>query len=452
MTLFQLFAFVTALVAVLGYINQRFLRLPETIGITALGLVLSMGITGYGLINPGGAEWAHQALASINFSEVLFHGVLGLLLFSGSLTLELGDMNRERGTIFVLATVGVILSTALVGGALYLIAPWIGIELSLLHCLLLGAVISPTDPVAVIGILKRVGMTRRMEMQIAGESLFNDGTGVVAVITVLALMGFHGHGAPHTEASAWGVALLLAQQALGAAILGMLIGLAGFVLLRGAKDSHTVSIFITLAMAWGGYALGEALGVSALITVIVAGLITGNHGRTLAMSAHTRAHLFPFWELVDQLLNLLLFGLIGIQVIAMQPSITQFLQCAMVVPIALAARWASVATPIVVMRRFRDYDPHTVTILTWGGLRGGLSVALALSLPAMVGRDYILGATYAVVIFSILVQALTLGPLIKHLRRRQHELAAHHEMVPSLPAPAQACLATEPAAEPIRTS
>ncbi len=412
MTLFELFGLVITLIALLGYLNHRFFRLPETIGITALALLLSMGITGYGLINPRGAEWAHHALASINFSEVVFHGILGLLLFAGSLTLRLTTMAKEKGTIFVLATVGVLISTVVVGYGVHLVTRLIGYPMDLIHCMLLGAVVSPTDPVAVIGVLRRVGMSRSMEMQIAGESLFNDGTGVVAVLTVLALMsGAQG-------ASAHGVAALLLQQAGGGIVLGMLLGACGLLLLRGVSTNHTISIFITLALATAGYALGEHLKVSALITVIVTGLIVGNFGRTHAMSKDTQEHVFEFWELMDQLLNLILFGLLGIQVIAMQPSLFQFLLCATVVPVALLARWLSVIVPLGVMSRFRRYEDNTVAILTWGGLRGGLSVALALSLPAFPGREIVLGATYSVVIFSILVQALTLGPLVTWLRRR----------------------------------
>lgn len=413
MTLFQLFGLVITLIAVLGYLNHRFLKLPETIGITALALVLSMGITGYGLANPGGADWARNALASINFSEVVFHGVLGLLLFAGSLTLELTTMAKEKGTILVLATVGVVISTVVVGYGAYWMTGLLGYPLQLIHCLLLGAVVSPTDPVAVIGILRRVGMTPSMEMQIAGESLFNDGTGVVAVLTVLALM------AGQQGASAGGVLLLLTQQALGGVALGILLGVGGIALLSGVRASHSICIFITLALATAGYALGEYLNVSPLITVIVTGLLVGNFGRQYnAMDPDTQEHVFEFWELTDQLLNLILFGLLGIQVIAMQPSWVQFFVCASAVPVALVARWLSVGAPLAVMRRFRYYEEHTVTILTWGGLRGGLSVALALSLPQFAGREIVLGSTYAIVIFSILVQALTLGRVVRWLRAR----------------------------------
>ncbi|MCC7217560.1 MAG: sodium:proton antiporter [Burkholderiales bacterium] len=425
MTLFELFGLVVTLIAVLGYLNHRFLRWPETIGITALALVLSMGITGYGLVNPGGASWARQALASINFSEVVFHGILGLLLFAGSLTLELKTMAREKGTILVLATVGVVISTVVVGYGVYWLTALVGYPLQLVHCMLLGAVVSPTDPVAVIGILRRVGMTPSMEMQIAGESLFNDGTGVVAVITVLALMAGQQGATPD------GVALLLVRQAGGGILLGLLLGGLGLAMLRGVKGSHSICIFITLALATAGYALGEHLKVSALITVIVTGLIVGNFGRRWAMSKETQGHVFAFWELTDQLFNLILFGLLGIQVIAMQPSWSQFFLCAATVPVALAARWLSVWAPISAMSRFRRYEEHTVTILTWGGLRGGLSVALALALPQFPGREIVLGSTYAIVIFSILVQALTLGRVVEWLRARPGRA---HRPRPAVPA------------------
>lgn len=412
MSLFELFGLVIALIAALGYINHRFIRLPETIGITVVAMAMSVGITGYGFLNPEGARWAADALAGIKFSEVVFHGLLGLLLFAGSVTLEIKALAREKGTILVLATAGVLISTVVVGVAVHFVTQFFGYEMLFLHSLLLGAVISPTDPVAVIGILRRAGMTRRMEMQVAGESLFNDATGVVAVLTVLALIT----GANDPDAG--DVLVLLARQALGGMGLGLLLGGAALLLLRGAATSHTVCIMTTLAVATGGYALGEHLGVSALIAVIVAGLLVGNLGRTHAMKPETQRHVFEFWELIDQLLNLVLFGLIGIQLIALQPSMQQFLLSAAVVPVALFARWASVALPMVVMARFRPYDPHTIVLLTWGGLRGGLSVALALSLPASIDKPFILSATYAVVIFSILVQALTLEKLVSVLGKR----------------------------------
>ncbi|HEX4884662.1 MAG TPA: sodium:proton antiporter [Casimicrobiaceae bacterium] len=412
MTLFELFGLVLTLIAVLAYLNHRLVKLPETIGITTLALVMSMGITGYGLLEPQGAQWAHHALASVNFSEVVLHGILGLLLFAGSMTLELSSMARQKGTIFVLATVGVVVSTLVVGYGFYFVAQAVGYPLPLMDCMLLGAVVSPTDPVAVIGVLRRAGMSREMEMQIAGESLFNDGTGVVAVITVLAIIA-GGQGA-----SAGEVATLLARQAIGGAALGLVLGAVGMFLLRGAGASHAISILITLALATGGYALGEHLKVSALIAVIVTGLMVGNYGRRYAMTKSTQAHVFEFWEIADQLLNLVLFGLIGIQVIALQPTWFQFFVCALAVPVGLAARWLSVAGPLAIMARFRRYDDHTVAILTWGGLRGGLSVALALSLPAIDSWAMVVGATYAIVIFSILVQALTLGRFVAHLRGR----------------------------------
>ena len=412
MTLFELFGLVIALIAVLGYVNHRFVRLPETIGITVVAMSMSVGITGYGFINPEGGRWAANALSGIRFSEVVFHGMLGLLLFAGSLTIELKALAREKGTIFVLATAGVVISTLAVGYGFYGVTLLFGYEMPLLHCILLGAIVSPTDPVAVIGILRRAGMTQRMEMQVAGESLFNDATGVVAVLTVLALLA----GSQDTGASE--VLWLLGRQALGGIGLGILLGAAGLLLLRGASTSHTICIMSTVAVATGGYALGEHVGVSALISVIVAGLLIGNLGRSHAVPKDTQEHVFEFWKLVDQLLNLVLFGLIGIQVLAFQPTLVQFLLSAAAVPVALASRWASVAAPIGLMSRFRRYDEHTIAILTWGGLRGGLSVALAMSLPWSLDKPLILSATYAIVIFSILVQALTLDKLVTALRKR----------------------------------
>lgn len=406
MSIFHALSLVVALVALFGYINSKFIGLPDTVGITALGLLAALGITAYGTYDPAIVEWAARTVEGIDFSDVVFHGMLGMLLFAGSLHVNLSDINREKWTILLLATIGVTLSTCIVGGAFFGAAHLLGFDLPLIHALLFGALISPTDPIAVLGILRKVGVPKSLETKIAGESLFNDGTGVVLFLTISGI-AFGGH-----DASAPQVLLLLGTEIVGGLLVGLGLGLLGFFLLRGI-DSYAVEIMITLAMATAGYSLAELLHTSAPIAVVVMGLLVGNHGKKSAMSERTREHLSSFWDLADELLNLLLFGLIGIEIIALESPSQHLAPALLAIPIVLAARLASVGLPVLALRSFRKFSPNTVKIMTWGGLRGGISLALALSLPQFPGREPIVAATYAVVIFSILVQAISIGPLAR---------------------------------------
>jgi Na+:H+ antiporter len=409
MSIFHAISLIVTMVALFGYLNQRFTHLPDTVGTTAIGLLAAIGVTAYGAYDPAVVQWAQRTVANIDFSEVVFHGMLGMLLFAGSLHINLGDLGRERLTILLLATIGVVLSTCIVGAAFYGASRLIGFELSFVHALLFGALISPTDPIAVLGILRKVGVQKSLETKIAGESLFNDGTGVVLFLTISGI-AFGGH-----EASVPQALLLLGTEILGGLLVGLALGYAGFLMLRGI-DSYAVEIMITLAMATAGYSVAEALHTSAPIAVVVMGLIVGNQGKQFAMSDRTREHLSSFWNLADELLNLLLFGLIGIEIIALMSPAAHLVPALIAVPIVLAARFVSVGLPVLGLRRFSAFLPNTVKIMTWGGLRGGISLALALSLPQFPGRAPIVAATYAVVIFSILVQGLTLEPLTRRWR------------------------------------
>jgi CPA1 family monovalent cation:H+ antiporter len=339
---------------------------------------------------------------------VVFHGMLGMLLFAGSMHVNLGDISREKWVILVLATVGVVLSTIIVGTGFFLGAKLLGLELSLINCLLFGSLISPTDPIAVLGILRKVGVPKSLETKIAGESLFNDGTGVVVFLTLLSV-ATSSHDVSTSE-----VLMLLVEEVVGGVVVGLVLGFLGYYLLKGI-DSYAVEILITLSLASAGYAFAESLHTSAPIAVVLMGLLVGNHGKKFAMSELTRQHLFSFWELIDELLNLLLFGLIGLEVIALSLPVIQILSGLIAIPIVLLARLLSVGLPVMAMSRFHVFTPNTIMIMTWGGLRGGISVALALSLPPFPGRETIVAATYVVVIFSILVQALTMGRLIQRL-------------------------------------
>jgi CPA1 family monovalent cation:H+ antiporter len=414
MSQFDLIAVVIVLAALFSFLNFRLLKLPPTIGLMAVTLLFSVLVVALGSILPSVAHEARAIVAQVDFGEALLHGMLGFLLFAGALHVDLGDLARHWGPIAVLATVGVLISTAIVGGLVWAMLALLGIPLRPIDCLLFGALISPTDPISVLGLLKQIGAPKRLEVQIAGESLFNDGVGVVLFSALLEFAV----GSPGLDAGHF--ALLFAREAVGGAVFGLLAGLLVYAMLRSV-DHYQVEILLSLALVAGGYAGADALHLSGPIAMVVAGLIIGNHGRNLAMSATTIEHLDLFWELVDEILNAVLFVLIGLEVLVLTFSAIDLVAGLLAIIIVLAARIASVGLPIWALRRWQQFEPELVPILVWGGLRGGISVALALSLPGdgepavVPGWERILAITYVVVVFSILVQGLTVGPLTRRL-------------------------------------
>ncbi|HUP45713.1 MAG TPA: sodium:proton antiporter, partial [Thermoanaerobaculia bacterium] len=317
---------------------------------------------------------------------------------------------RQKWVISSLATIGLVISTILVGFGSWWLLGLMGLHIPLLYAMLFGALISPTDPIAVLGILKKTGAPKTLETKIAGESLFNDGVGVVIFLVLLQMVsGSH----PVTP---FHVVRLLLQEAAGGILFGIVIGYITYRMLKSV-DNYQVEVLLTLALVAGGYALALKLHLSGPIAIVVAGLMIGNTGRRLAMSDTTREHLDTFWELVDEILNAILFVLIGLEVLILTFTERYLLAGAMLIPLVLLARFLSVSAPLLLLRPFRDFTPGAIKILTWGGLRGGISVALALSLPAGPERDIILAVTYAIVVFSIVVQGLTVGPLVNRLVR-----------------------------------
>src|SRR5664279_1939407 len=405
MTGFQLLGGVIALVAVFGYFNHRFVKLPDAIGITAISVVVSIVAVIAGHVDPALAIAVKRAIAGFDFPATLLHGVLGLLLFAGSLHIQADDIAQEKWLILVLATIGVLVSTAVVGAGFFAITQGLGLDVPLLYCLLFGALISPTDPVAVLAVIRRVGVPKSLETRIAGESLFNDGTGVVVFLTLLVL------ATSGARVDVGATALLFATEVIGGTLYGLAVGYLGFRMLRSI-DSYPVEILITLALATAGYAIAEAIHVSAPIAVVLMGLIVGNRGKREAMSDQTQQRLFDFWEVLDELLNLLLFGLVGLQMMTLTFSAAQFAAAGCAIVVVLIARLVSVSGPLLATPRLRLLRGPAIAIMTWGGLRGGISIALALSLPEFGGRETVISSTYAVVIFSILVQALTLQRVI----------------------------------------
>ncbi len=403
---FEVASILISLTAGLAYLNARVLRLPSAIGLMATALlgsliVLALDATDVTEVAPR----VTALLDQVNLSYALLHGMLGILLFAGALHVDLSDLRQFRLPIAVLAVGGTALSTALVGVGSYLVLGVLGFDVGFVHCLLFGSLISPTDPIAVLGILKAAKAPRSLEITITGESLFNDGVGVVFFLAILGV-------AAGGDVSAGSIARLFVQEAIGGALFGIAIGYVGFRLLRSI-DQYSVEILITLAMVLGGYVAAEHLHVSAPIAAVAAGLLIGNQGRALAMSDTTRDHLDAFWELIDEILNAVLFLLIGLEVVHLQLTAELLLAAAIMIPLVLIARWLSVAGPLAAMPAFRAQARGAVALLTWGGLRGGISVALALSIPNGPARNVILVITYCIVVFSILIQGTTLGRLVR---------------------------------------
>ena len=404
MTDVQIAAIVVSLTAALAYINARFIKLPPGIGLMASALALSIAVVVLDALGAIDASRFEHVIARADLAHTLLHGMLGLLLFAGALQLDVRELAAESAIVTVLSLGGTIVSTVLIGVAVYALLAALGHDLGFYNALLFGALISPTDPVAVLSVLKSSKVPRDLAVQISGESLFNDGFGVVVFVVVLAL-------ATGETVSAGGVAWLFVKVAFGGALFGLVMGYAGRWLIRGVRV-YSVEVLITLALVLGGYATAEAIGVSAPIAAVVAGLVVGSHAR----GAREEAHLLEFWELVDEVLNAVLFLLLGLEATRLVVSSQLALAAAIAVPLALAARLVSVAASVAIVRPFRGpASRHAIAILTWGGLRGGLAVALALALPPSSSRDAILAMTYAVVCFAILVQGLTLSRVLRAL-------------------------------------
>ncbi|MDM8537290.1 sodium:proton antiporter [Desulfobacterales bacterium HSG17] len=392
--------------AIFAYLNHRFLKISMSIALMVMSLFFSLALL---LLDHTGlpiSAHADKLVNSIDFSRVLLEGMLGLLLFAGALHLNLNDLAVHKIEIAIYSTFGVITSTFLVGSFVYGLSCWIGWELRVIDCLLFGALISPTDPIAVLGILKSIGAPKSLETKIAGESLFNDGIGVVVFLVLLEIAT----GTDHVTAGY--VASLFIKEAVGGILFGLAAGYLAYRLLKSVNN-YQVEIMITLALVIGGYALGTALHISAPLAMVAAGLLIGNHGRRLAMSHITRQHIDMFWELVDEILNALLFVLIGMEVLVLTLKWEYLMAGMIAIPVALFSRFISIGGTITIMKRWKTFVPGAVSIMTWGGLRGGISVALALSLPEQCHRDLIITMTYVVVAFSVLVQGLTIKMLVK---------------------------------------
>jgi CPA1 family monovalent cation:H+ antiporter len=414
LSVFDAAAILIVLAATLGYLNHRLLRLPPTIGLTIMGALASLMVIGIDRLLPNSqvGEQTVAFLDGIDFHTTLMDGMLSFLLFAGALHVDWVEMRRGRWPILVLSTVGVVLSTAIVGTGFYLLSAAFGLGLPILWCMVFGALISPTDPVAVMGVLQRTTVSPTLKATVAGESLFNDGVGVVVFTILLA-------AALGTEPfSAGRAAHLFLVEAGGGVLLGLIVGWIAYRAMRSI-DEYKTEVLITLAAVMGGYALASWLHISGPIAMAVAGLLIGNHGVAYAMSEITRDYVIKFWGLIDEVLNAVLFLLIGLEVVLITPDPRLVILGALAIMLAIFARAVSVLLPLTLMRPLLDLGHLASVTLIWGGLRGGISIALALSLPEGPARSALLAATYAIVLFSVIVQGGTIERVLRAVQRRR---------------------------------
>lgn len=405
----EIIAITIVLAAIFAYINHRFIKWPPTIGIMALSLISSILLVTIGNSKSLLSEKAISLATSLDFQDVLMNFMLSFLLFAGAIHIDASKLRAERLPVLVLATVGILISTFVVGVLVWLLFGWFNMPIPLIHCLLFGALISPTDPIAVLGILKKANIPPSLELKISGESLFNDGVAVVVFVS-LAEIARSSSG----DFSIISIGKLFLVEALGGIAFGLLLGYIGYWALRSIDD-YKVEVLITLAIVSGGYFLAGRLHVSGPLAMVIAGIFTGNKSKREGMSDLTRDYLGKFWEMVDEILNAVLFLFIGVEMLIIKIDPTVFYIGIISIAIVLFARWVSVYLPVSLMRFKVRFEKHAVKIMTWGGLRGGISVALALSLSPGMYREQFVLITYIIVVFSILVQGLTIGKLAKKL-------------------------------------
>lgn len=410
MAIYQIISIIIFLAAMYAYINDRWIKWPPTIGIMVLALFSSVLIVILGNLFPVFSADIRELVSRIDFGQVLLKIMLSFLLFAGAIHIDAVKLRKEFWPVMTLATVGVFISTFLISIMSYYLFRAFQLQIPYIHCLLLGALISPTDPIAVMSILKKAGIPRSLELKIMGESLFNDGVGVVVFLTILEIAS-DGTG----NFSSADTIVLFLKEACGGMLFGALMGYVAYFLLRSI-DNYRVEVLITLAVVMCGYTLADKLHLSAPLAIIVTGIMVGTKGRSVALSAISWDYLGKFWDLIDEIFNAVLFLLVGMQMLVIKThSVIMIVGCIMIV-VVLVARWFSVSLPVAVLRLKIKFEKNAVTILTWGGLRGGLSVAMALSLPQKMHRDELVLITYIIVIFSIIVQGLTIGKVTEKLQ------------------------------------
>ncbi|HEX7367429.1 MAG TPA: sodium:proton antiporter [Pelobium sp.] len=409
MSLYHTFSILIVLSAVFAYLNFRYLKLPPSIGLMLIALITSVALFITGNLYAEVLYDATLLIKSFDFSELLLGSMLSFMLFAGAIHVNIEDLKKEKLPVMMFSTFSVVISTFLVGTLCFYLLPLFHLSIPYIHCLLFGALISPTDPIAVLGILKETNIPKSLETKIAGESLFNDGVAVVIFITIW-------EAAKSPEIPSFSeISLLFLREAVGGLLLGFAVGWLGYKLMRSI-DNYKVEVMITLAMVMGGYTLASMLHVSGPLAMVVAGILVGNHGKKYAMSNQTSEYISKFWELIDDILNALLFVLIGLELLIIKDIASYLWIGLLMIAVILLIRYISVFIPSLMIRFTDKFDKKTVLVLTWGGLRGGISIALALSLTYDLNKDLWVSLTYFVVAFSILVQGLTIGKLTKQLK------------------------------------
>ncbi|WP_028297409.1 cation:proton antiporter [Olivibacter sitiensis] len=411
MELYYTFSVLIVLSAIFSYVNERFLRLPATIGVMVIALLISLGLILTDKMIPHIFEEFSGFISNIDFTEVLMGAMLNFLLFAGAIHIHLSDLKEQKAPVIVFSTVSVIISTFVVGFLLFYVLQWLNMGIPLIQCLVFGALISPTDPIAVLGILKQAGVPKSLETKVAGESLFNDGVAVVVFIIMLSIAQ-----GQDVDLSVGSVTWLLVKEALGGVGLGLLLGFVASTAI-GKINNYKVEVLITLAVVMGGHLVAKAMHMSGPLAMVTAGLVVGNYGRKVSMSEVSREYLDKFWELVDEIMNAILFLIIGFELIVITNIGDYWLIGIISIAMVLLARLVSILLPVKIIPMKTKFNKATITILVWGGLRGGVSVALALSIDNYLNKELLLSITYYVVLFSILVQGLTIGKLTNYAKK-----------------------------------
>ena len=400
------------LAAIFGYINVRFLKLPNTIGLMIITIVFTLGVLAFSYLDTTLLNFEKEMISKLDFRELLLEEMLSFLLFAGALHTNFNQLKIQRWPILMFSTLGVLVSTFLVGISMYFILQFVGMQIGFIYCLLFGALISPTDPIAVLGILKKANVPKKLETKIVGASLFNDGVGVVVFLTIFEIASFG-----VDKIAILDVIQLFGKEVLGGILLGAILGWITYQFLKSIDD-YDIEVIITVAAVMGGTVIAQQLHVSAPLAMVTAGLIVGNDTvRDSAMSETTEHYVDKFWELIDILLNAVLFVMIGMEMLVLVVKGSYITAGLIAIPLILACRYLSLLLPINFFKKKLDFVPNTNLIMTWGGLRGGISIALALGLTNEMHRDLFLVITYIVVVFSIIVQGLTVGKLVKKLSK-----------------------------------
>lgn len=413
--MFAIFSLIVAVSALLSFINHKVLKLPPTIGVMILSIVVSIFLGGLQLVN---IEWFHRVcsvVVEIDFRSILFDFLLGFLLFAGSIHVNLNNLLKEKAPVIVFSTIGILISTFLVGTLIYYVAGWFGIGLNYIQSLVFGALISPTDPVAVLGLLQKANVSKKLEIKIIGESLFNDGVGIVVFLTLLTIatggMGEHAG----ESVSALSIAKDFLIEGGGGIVLGLILGYIGIWFLKVIQDEPIIEVHITLGIVMAGYALAQLIGVSGALAIVVAGILIGNRLSKEDIPETLKLNLNTFWKIIDEVLNAILFVLIGMEILVLDFKFNYLLISLVAILVVLLSRYVSVTIGNLLQRKQHLCSKKELVILTWAGLRGGISIALALTLPVDQNREVILFITYMVVVFSILAQGLTIGNLVKFI-------------------------------------